>query len=62
MIEYRDQGVRLGWLIDPIEEKVWVYRTNGTIEQMESFSQALSGEDVLEGFSLQLSDFWPPKY
>jgi Uma2 family endonuclease len=51
MIEYRDNGVRLGWLINPQQQKVEIYRINREVEIMESPS-TLSGEDVLVGFSL----------
>lgn len=61
MKEYQGQGTRLGWLIDPVEENVWIYRKEGTIEKAASFNTALSGENVLEGFSLRITDFWPKK-
>jgi Uma2 family endonuclease len=53
MMEYRDNGVRLGWLINPQQQKVEIYRINREVEIMESLS-TLSGEDVLVGFSLDL--------
>ena len=54
-------GVRLAWLIDPYEEKAWVYRSNGSIDVVEYFSgKKLSGEDVLPGFELDLEDFKVP--
>lgn len=56
MLEYQDNGVRLGWLIDPVEEVVWIYRENGTIDRVDSFDIPLSGEDVLEGFELRLNE------
>ena len=58
MLEYQQQGVRLGWLIDPLEQHVWVYRDNGTIDKESDFVTPLSGEDVLPGFELQIADFW----
>lgn len=58
MIEYRDNGVRLGWLIDPEDQTVWIYRADGSIERDPSFEQTLSGEDVLKGFELRLADIW----
>ncbi|MEL6134321.1 MAG: Uma2 family endonuclease, partial [Bacteroidota bacterium] len=61
MQEYIENGVRLGWLIDPQKESVWIYRKEGNVEHIDSFEQTLSGEDVLEGFTLQLSQFWPIK-
>ena len=50
-------GVRLAWLIDPYAEKAYVYRANGSVEVVDSFDGQLSGEDVLPGFSLELSEF-----
>jgi Uma2 family endonuclease len=58
MVEYRENGVKLGWLIDLITENVWIYRADGTIDKIESFDQILSGEDVLKGFELRLADIW----
>lgn len=54
-------GVRLAWLIDPYEEKAWVYRANGSVDVAEGFSgKKLSGEDVLPGFELDLTEFRLP--
>jgi Uma2 family endonuclease len=53
MIEYRDNGVRLGWLINPQNRQVEIYRIDREVEILESPS-TLSGEDVLSGFSLDL--------
>lgn len=57
MLAYIKNGVRLGWLIDPQNQQTFIYRINGTIELVNSFEKTLSGEDVLEGFKLQLSKF-----
>ncbi len=54
MQEYLDNGLRLGWLIDPKTETARVFRANGSVEVL-SFTDTLSGEDVLPGFSLVLS-------
>lgn len=51
-------GVRLAWLIDPYEEKAWVYRADGSIEVVKGFEgKKLSGEDVMPGFELELDEF-----
>ena len=48
-------GVRLAWLIDPYEEKAYIYRPNREEEIVEGFAgKKLSGEDVLPGFELPL--------
>lgn len=57
MTEYIENGVRLGWLIDPSEKKVHVYRTNGEVEILEN-PKKVSGEDVLVGFELNVREIW----
>lgn len=57
MEEYIENGVRLGWLIDPIEQKVHIYRANGEIEILEH-PEVVSGEDVLKGFTLAVKEIW----
>jgi Uma2 family endonuclease len=57
MREYIENGVRLGWLIDPYAKKVHVYRANGEIEILENPAK-VSGEDVLKGFELDLTEIW----
>ena len=50
-------GVRLAWLIDPYEEKAYVYRQGQAVEELSGFDGAfLSGEDVLPGFMLDLGE------
>lgn len=53
--QWMPSGVRLSWLIDPKEEKVYVYRENGSISVIESFADKLSGEEVLPGFEFDLA-------
>jgi Uma2 family endonuclease len=57
MREYRDNGVRLGWLIDAKTQRVEIYRPGQEVELLES-PVSLSGEDVLPGFRLDLSTLW----
>ncbi len=56
MEEWMDNGCRLAWLIDPLEEKAYIYRPNKDIEEILSFDEKLSGEDVLANFELDLSE------
>ncbi len=58
MQEYLDNGARLGWLIDPIERVVYVYRSGEVVERLETPGE-VSGELVLPGFVLRLSAVWP---
>ncbi|MFN6561876.1 MAG: Uma2 family endonuclease [Nostoc sp. ChiSLP01] len=57
MQEYRDNGAKLGWLIDLKTHKVEIYRPNQQVEVLES-PASLSGEDVLPGFILNLEAIW----
>jgi Uma2 family endonuclease len=54
MEEYRSNGVRLGWLINPQKQQVEIYRIGQTIEVLQS-PTILDGEDVLPEFTLDLS-------
>lgn len=47
-------GVRLGWLIDPVKQKVYIYRQDGSVDVIQGFDGKLNGEDVLPGFELDL--------
>ena len=57
MEEYRANGVRLGWLIDPQKQQVEIYRLGQDLEVLQSPSN-LNGEDVLPGFTLDLSSIF----
>ena len=48
-------GVRLGWLIDVKGDQVFVYRAGKPTETVNGLEGMLSGEDVLPGFSFDLS-------
>jgi Uma2 family endonuclease len=53
MKEYLNQGVRLGWLLDPSRARVEIYRPGREVEALDR-PATLSGEDVLPGFVLDL--------
>jgi Uma2 family endonuclease len=53
MQEYIDNGVRLGWLLNPKDRIVEIYRMAQGIEVLKSPTE-VSGEDVLSGFVLSL--------
>ena len=57
MKEYRDNGAVLGWLINRKSRQVEIYRPNQEVEVLES-PAAVSGEDVLPGFILNLESIW----
>ncbi|MEQ8466471.1 Uma2 family endonuclease [Coleofasciculus sp. E1-EBD-02] len=57
MKEYRENGVRLGWLIAPEQRRVEIYRPQQAVEILEA-PDTLSGEEVLPGFTLDLRPLW----
>ena len=57
MREYMANGACLGWLIDRKNKKAEIYRQNQDVEILDNPS-TLSGEDVLAGFVLDLTDVW----
>lgn len=57
MQEYINNGLRLGWLINPKTRTVEIYRPNQTVEVLNS-PPTLSGENVLPGFVLNLQLIW----
>lgn len=53
MQEYIQNGAELGWLIDPVEKKVYVYRPHAEVECLDN-PVTVSGEPLLPGFVLNL--------
>lgn len=57
MREYIENGASLGWLIDQKNQRVEIYRPGKDVEILEH-PTSLSGEDVLPGFILDLTELW----
>ena len=57
MRDYIRNGVRLGWLIDPDNKRVFIYRMDHSVELLEDPS-SLSGDPVLPGFVFSLEEIW----
>lgn len=57
MQEYIDNGARLGWLIDPFEKRVYVYRPGQPVETLDNLS-SVNGDPVLSGFVLPVQELW----
>ena len=57
MQEYLSNGARLGWLIDPFERRVYIYRAGSEVEVL-SDSETVSADPILPGFVLQLAELW----
>jgi Uma2 family endonuclease len=57
MEEYIANGARLGWLIDPIDKRVYVYRPGQPVETLDDHP-TLSGDPVLPGFVFAVRELW----
>jgi Uma2 family endonuclease len=57
MQEYLDNGVKLGWLIEPLAKTVEIYRPDKPVKILNN-PRTLSGENVLSGFILDLSEIF----
>ena len=55
MDEYIQNGARLGWLLDPIEKRLYVYRPGQKVEVLENPTR-VEGEDVLMGLVVDLRE------
>ncbi|MEO0378033.1 MAG: Uma2 family endonuclease [Cyanobacteria bacterium P01_A01_bin.17] len=53
MTEYMASGLRLGWLLNPQDQQVEIYRVDQAV-QLVSMPTVLSGEAVLPGFELKV--------
>jgi Uma2 family endonuclease len=59
MEEYRQTGVRLGWLIDPRERRVHIYRPGQAVAVLGDPTE-VAGDPELPGFLLDLGPVWAP--
>ena len=57
MQEYRATGAQLGWLIDPLEKRVHIYRPKQAVETRDD-PDSLDGESILPGFVLDVRELW----
>ncbi len=61
MEEYIANGSRLGWLIDPVNRNVLVYRPELELEVL-SAPATLYGDPELPKFELELEEIWNPGF
>jgi len=54
-------GAQLGWLIDPFDRSVYVYRPDRPVERLDN-PATLAGEPVLPGFVLDLRKIWEAEF
>ena len=57
MEEYMANGAELGWLIDPFDRKIYVYRPRTPVEVLDNPGE-ISGEPLLKGFVLDVQSLW----
>ena len=57
MAEYVANGAELGWLIDPSNREVFVYRPGPDVERLDQ-PDSLSGDPAIAGFTLRMSGIW----
>jgi Uma2 family endonuclease len=57
MEEYIQNGAQLGWLIDPIERKVYVFRPGAQVECLDN-PATVSCEPLLRGFVFDVRELW----
>ena len=57
MTEYLENGVLLGFLLDPRQRRVYVYRPGQDVEVLEE-PESVSADPVLPGFVLDLTTIW----
>ena len=55
MAEYIAHGARLGWLIDPFNRRVSIYRPDQQPEVLDN-PETLTGEDVMPGFEFRVRE------
>lgn len=55
--EYIANGARLGWLIDPIDRRAYVYGPDRPPVCLEN-PDSVSADPVLRGFELRLTELW----
>ena len=52
------QGARLGWLVDPREAVVWVYRPEREAERIER-PDSLTATEIADDLTIDFSRIWP---
>jgi Uma2 family endonuclease len=57
MVEYLENGAFLGWLLDPFERRVYIYRPDHEVVILEN-PEMVSGDPLLPGFKLNVMELW----
>lgn len=57
MQEYLENGVRLGWLLDPASKRLYVYKPGEPVRELAD-PEEVSADPVLPGFVLKPREVW----
>jgi Uma2 family endonuclease len=57
MQDYIDKGVKLGWLLDRQNRRVYIYRPGAPVQELDN-PETVSGAPELPGFVLTLGRIW----
>jgi Uma2 family endonuclease len=57
MFEYLENGMSLGWLIDPFKRQVYVYQPNQEVVILDN-PETVSADPLMPGFTLNLTELW----
>ena len=60
MVEYVENGVQLGWLLDPETRSVYVYRPEAHVKELKDAGSVAADPEV-PGFILDLKLVWEPE-
>ena len=60
MERWIERGVLLGWLIDPYDRIVWIYRPGREPEELHEPSE-LKGDPELPGLDVPMGNIWAPR-
>ena len=59
MLEYQENGLKLGWLIDPDRQLVEVYQADRSMELLSN-PEEISADEIMAGFVLKLAGILTP--
>ena len=54
------QGARLGWLVDPQEETVWIYRPEQEPECLEQ-PESVTASEIADDLTIDFTRIWPQR-
>jgi len=57
LVEYIESGAQLGWLLDPFERRVHIYRLGHPVKVFED-PETVSGDPEVPGFVLYVRELW----